>query len=135
MQDVAWRRRYDAGFLCLSPVSIVFCVCNCVCLCLCLCVCANCSLLCVHAGPFVFNVSSVNQYAEVVAARDQYSYPDAPVVHAVRGCSGFDGNKTTNCPTQGQITITVLGEKFAATNSTTSVKIGVDVSTFAVFLP
>ena len=45
------------------------------------------------------------------------SYPLAPAVSAVIGCSVQTGLSTQNCPTRGNVPITVIGQNFIQGNS------------------
>ena len=62
-------------------------------------------------------VPATGSSVQVARGPDSYSYPDAPIVTAVLGCTE-NGDTTTLCPTTGkdhtqtQMTITIVGEKF-----------------------
>eukprot|EP00808_Paulinella_micropora_P005718 g34203.t1 len=74
-------------------------------------------------GPFVFRLQVLNQF---VVGTDTYNYPIPPIVDKVSGCSSDPNNvnATVNCPTAGQVTLTITGSNF--TTDKTTVKIGVE---------
>lgn len=62
----------------------------------------------------VFTLVMLNQTH--VTSTDTYSYPQEPFIEVVSGCSGFDPNtnSTFDCPTAGDVTLTVAGTGFLA---------------------
>eukprot|EP00808_Paulinella_micropora_P019733 g59215.t1 len=76
-------------------------------------------------GPYVFRLQVLNQ---AIVGTDSYEYPVPPIVYAVIGgapcvADSVVPNKTVECPTEGGVTLTIMGANFNPDKST--IKIGV----------
>ena len=73
-------------------------------------------------GPYVFVVSVNGQASD--PSMDMYSYPEAPLVYEVRGCATTVGDATANCPTSGNVPITITGDRFPTSTDSVIVYVG-----------
>jgi len=70
-------------------------------------------------GPYHFRVKVDNQWSGW--GTDSYKYPTPPSVTRVRGCPVEEDDATTECPTTGQVVLTIEGDNFSTSSSTVRV--------------